>query len=187
MSFSLVAVQKRISQGLKVLQYYTTKNWIFKNDKFLRMRYKMTKGDRETFNFSVEDVSSILVCMSNEMWSVWADCLCFIFRSIGTNTLAITFSGHVTSCWKRNRKHYRRHEFYCVACIIWTDWCRSYSTDWLPGLSIHIGAISSIRTSRRWTQFQWGYNDVLLRPSLTTPSFSFHSILNSFLNATRTK
>lgn len=53
---SLVAVQKRISQGLKVLQYYTTKNWIFKNDKFLRMRYKMNKADREKFNFNVEDV-----------------------------------------------------------------------------------------------------------------------------------
>lgn len=54
--FSLVGIQRRISQGLKVLQYYTTKNWVFKNEKFLHMKDKMSPKDHETFYFSVEEV-----------------------------------------------------------------------------------------------------------------------------------
>lgn len=57
--FSLVAIQKRISQGLKVLQYYTTKNWTFKNEKFLQMKKNMTPKDLEMFYFSVEEVKGI--------------------------------------------------------------------------------------------------------------------------------
>lgn len=53
---SLVGIQRRISQGLKVLQYYTTKNWTFKNEKFLHMKANMSPKDRDTFYFSVEDV-----------------------------------------------------------------------------------------------------------------------------------
>ncbi|XP_031638474.1 putative fatty acyl-CoA reductase CG5065 [Contarinia nasturtii] len=52
----LVGIQRRISQGLKVLQYYTTKNWTFKNEKFLRMKDNMSEKDKEIFYFSVEDV-----------------------------------------------------------------------------------------------------------------------------------
>lgn len=54
--FSLVGIQRRISQGLKVLQYYTTKNWTFKNEKFLQMKEKMSAKDQKTFYFSVEEV-----------------------------------------------------------------------------------------------------------------------------------
>lgn len=54
--FSLVGIQRRISQGLKVLQYYTTKNWTFKNDKFLSMKNKLTAKDKELFYFSIEEV-----------------------------------------------------------------------------------------------------------------------------------
>lgn len=54
--FSLVNIQKRISQGLKVLQYYTTKNWTFKNEKFLRMKENMSEKDQNMFYFSVEEV-----------------------------------------------------------------------------------------------------------------------------------
>lgn len=56
-----MGIQRRISQGLKVLQYYTTKNWIFKNEKFLRMKENMTKKDQELFYFSVEEVSRTLL------------------------------------------------------------------------------------------------------------------------------
>lgn len=54
---SLVGIQKRISQGLEVLQYYTTKNWTFRNEKFLHMKENMSAKDQEMFYFSVEDVS----------------------------------------------------------------------------------------------------------------------------------
>lgn len=52
----LVGIQKRISQGLEVLQYYTTKNWTFRNEKFLRMKENMSAKDQEMFYFSVEDI-----------------------------------------------------------------------------------------------------------------------------------
>ncbi|CAO1407990.1 unnamed protein product [Diamesa serratosioi] len=45
----LVNVQKRISQGLKVLQYYTTRDWIFKNENFRKMYEDMNEFDKETF------------------------------------------------------------------------------------------------------------------------------------------
>lgn len=61
---SLVGIQNRISQGLKVLQYYTTKNWVFKNEKFLHMKEKMTVGDRKKFYFSVEEVAYRLCFLS---------------------------------------------------------------------------------------------------------------------------
>lgn len=54
--YSLVGIQRRISQGLKVLQYYTTKNWTFKNEKFLKMKEHMSADDKIKFNFSVEEV-----------------------------------------------------------------------------------------------------------------------------------
>lgn len=61
MRSSLVGVQRRISQGLKVLQYYTTKNWSFKNEKFLHMMELMSPADRKRFYFSVEEVRYRLI------------------------------------------------------------------------------------------------------------------------------
>lgn len=49
MHFSLVSIQKRVSQGLKVLQYYTTKNWVFKNDNLQRLRDQMSTVDQQKF------------------------------------------------------------------------------------------------------------------------------------------
>lgn len=42
-------VQKRVSQGLKVLQYYTTKDWIFRNENFLKLYEDMNDYDKDTF------------------------------------------------------------------------------------------------------------------------------------------
>lgn len=52
----MVRVQNKISVGLKVLQYYTTKNWIFKNDKLKSLREKLNPEDSKTFNFDMRDV-----------------------------------------------------------------------------------------------------------------------------------
>lgn len=54
----LVRVQKRVSQGLNVLQYYTTRNWQFKNEKFLKLQQLMHKGDKETFILCVQEVNN---------------------------------------------------------------------------------------------------------------------------------
>lgn len=53
---SLVNVQKRISQGLKVLQYYTTKPWVFRNDNLLRMESMLNKEDSQKFPFNIDNV-----------------------------------------------------------------------------------------------------------------------------------
>lgn len=42
-------VQKRVSQGLKVLQYYTTRDWVFKNENFLNLQHEMNEVDKEKF------------------------------------------------------------------------------------------------------------------------------------------
>ncbi|XP_037039618.1 putative fatty acyl-CoA reductase CG5065 [Bradysia coprophila] len=53
----LVQVQKRVSQGLKVLQYYTTRNWVFKNDNMMQLHRRMNQRDRERFNFNVDEIN----------------------------------------------------------------------------------------------------------------------------------
>lgn len=45
----LVNVQKRVSQGLKVLQYYTTREWIFKNENFKKLYEDMSEVDKDKF------------------------------------------------------------------------------------------------------------------------------------------
>lgn len=42
-------VQKRVSQGLKVLQYYTTRDWVFKNDNLLKLHEEMNSVDKAKF------------------------------------------------------------------------------------------------------------------------------------------
>lgn len=46
---SLVNIQKRVSLGLNVLQYYTTRDWIFKNENFLAVHRNLSEVDKEKF------------------------------------------------------------------------------------------------------------------------------------------
>ncbi|KAL4711226.1 hypothetical protein ACJJTC_019067 [Scirpophaga incertulas] len=52
----MIKLQKRINYGLDVLQYYTTKEWHFKNENYLELRKKILNKDNETF---YTDLSSI--------------------------------------------------------------------------------------------------------------------------------
>ena len=54
--FSLVNVQKRVSQGLKVLQYYTTRDWIFKNENFIKLYQEMNEVDKEKFYCDLKQI-----------------------------------------------------------------------------------------------------------------------------------
>lgn len=45
----LIRTQKRISKGLEVLQYYTTKPWEFKNEKMVALSRSLSRSDREKF------------------------------------------------------------------------------------------------------------------------------------------
>lgn len=48
--FSLVRTQNKISNGLKLLQYYTTKEWEFKTEKFQQLQTKLNRKDQEIFD-----------------------------------------------------------------------------------------------------------------------------------------
>ncbi|XP_072948535.1 putative fatty acyl-CoA reductase CG5065 [Epargyreus clarus] len=52
----MVNVQKRISHGLDVLQYYTTKEWHFRNTNFLSLQKRISATENEVF---YTDVSSL--------------------------------------------------------------------------------------------------------------------------------
>lgn len=45
----MVKAQKKIAQGLNMLQYYTTKQWVFKNDQMYAMYNRLSAKDQETF------------------------------------------------------------------------------------------------------------------------------------------
>lgn len=45
----LVKVQNRVTTGLDLLQYYTTKEWTFRNDMMKNLENSLSSSDRETF------------------------------------------------------------------------------------------------------------------------------------------
>lgn len=53
----LVKVQKKISGGLSLLQYYTTKTWEFKNERFCQLNSKLNATDQETFDICQEQIN----------------------------------------------------------------------------------------------------------------------------------
>lgn len=52
----MVKIQRRIQGGLDVLQYYTTKVWVFKNDNLKSLPRTLTEKDRETFYTDIKMV-----------------------------------------------------------------------------------------------------------------------------------
>lgn len=53
----LVNVQKKISSGLSVLQYYTTKTWDFRNERFCQLNSKLSTQDQELFDICQEQIN----------------------------------------------------------------------------------------------------------------------------------
>ncbi|XP_053669822.1 putative fatty acyl-CoA reductase CG5065 [Anopheles nili] len=53
----LVKVQKRISAGLTILQYYTTKEWIFQSDNTKALYRRLSRDDRKRFYFDVSEIN----------------------------------------------------------------------------------------------------------------------------------
>lgn len=52
----MVRVQQKISDGLRVLQYFTMRNWDFTNDQLLKVRDSLNDNDKEEFNMNFENV-----------------------------------------------------------------------------------------------------------------------------------
>lgn len=53
----MVKVQKRVSYGMNVLEYYTTNEWFFENDFYKSLKTRISKQDNEVFytDFSVNE------------------------------------------------------------------------------------------------------------------------------------
>lgn len=58
----MVRVQGRISEGLRLLEFFTTNFWTFKCDKFYALYEEMTPEDKQRFNidFTVLDLTTYL-------------------------------------------------------------------------------------------------------------------------------
>lgn len=52
--YSMIRVQQKISDGLRVLQYFTLRNWDFTNDRLLALRDSLSEVDRKTFSIDFE-------------------------------------------------------------------------------------------------------------------------------------
>uniref|UniRef100_A0A1B6IPD6 Fatty acyl-CoA reductase C-terminal domain-containing protein n=2 Tax=Homalodisca liturata TaxID=320908 RepID=A0A1B6IPD6_9HEMI len=52
----MIRVQTKIATGLEVLQYFTTRQWHFKNDKLLALREELKGADKEMFAMPFEEV-----------------------------------------------------------------------------------------------------------------------------------
>ncbi|XP_014212139.1 putative fatty acyl-CoA reductase CG5065 [Copidosoma floridanum] len=53
----LVKVQARVTYGLNLVNYYTTKQWIFKNERLKELRESLSPSDKETFFMDIREVS----------------------------------------------------------------------------------------------------------------------------------
>jgi len=52
----MVKIQKRISDGLNVLQYFTTREWVFYNDKLIDLFQELSTEDQFLFNILIYDI-----------------------------------------------------------------------------------------------------------------------------------
>ncbi|KAJ1524869.1 hypothetical protein ONE63_009735 [Megalurothrips usitatus] len=51
----MVRIYKRIALGLELLQFFTTRQWKFDNDRFMALWDSMPPGDRRLFNFDIQE------------------------------------------------------------------------------------------------------------------------------------
>lgn len=52
----MIRVQKKVFVGLGVLQFFTTRRWDFKSDKFKEVYEKLSSEEKEIFNMNTEEV-----------------------------------------------------------------------------------------------------------------------------------
>lgn len=62
---SLVNVQKKIYQGQKVLQYFTTREWYFDTDNIVNLQQSMNSTDQEIFPVTMKDFKDRTAYMDN--------------------------------------------------------------------------------------------------------------------------
>lgn len=52
----LVRVQQRVTAGLEILQYYTTKQWEFRNDRIRELQHELNSSDKDEFFMDPADL-----------------------------------------------------------------------------------------------------------------------------------
>lgn len=52
----MIKIQKRISQGLDVLQFFTMRNWIFTSEKFKEINKKISQDEYQMFFIDTESI-----------------------------------------------------------------------------------------------------------------------------------
>lgn len=52
----MVRIQKKISDGLEVLQYFTTREWVFHNTNLLIMWGEMSPQDKKIFSVDFSEI-----------------------------------------------------------------------------------------------------------------------------------
>lgn len=59
---SMVRIQKRISDGMTILQYFTMRDWIFHNTKLMIMQDEMSPEDKKLFpiDFKLLEISEYM-------------------------------------------------------------------------------------------------------------------------------
>lgn len=55
----MVHIQRKIQDGLDVLQYFTTRQWVFHNDKLIALRDSMNPIDRQIYNLDFEKIDIV--------------------------------------------------------------------------------------------------------------------------------
>ncbi|XP_078050394.1 putative fatty acyl-CoA reductase CG5065 [Augochlora pura] len=53
----LVRVQQKVNAGIKIVTYYTTKQWIFRNDRMKELHQQLSPSDKEEFFMDIASVS----------------------------------------------------------------------------------------------------------------------------------
>lgn len=57
--FSMVRVQKRIFDGLDVLQFFTTRQWDFRTERFFGLFKELSPKDQELFNMDTDGIPDL--------------------------------------------------------------------------------------------------------------------------------
>lgn len=53
----MIRVQKKVVNGLKVLNYFTMKQWTFKTDNILQLKNLMNEADKKMFPVTLKNIN----------------------------------------------------------------------------------------------------------------------------------
>ncbi|XP_055382887.1 putative fatty acyl-CoA reductase CG5065 [Condylostylus longicornis] len=104
----LVNIQRKISMGLEMLQYYTMKTWVFKNERLEKLQLKLNSRDQEKFECFLDQV-----CWENFIRSYMLGIRRYILKEPMDN---------IPKCKKIHRALYALHIIAQIAFYILLFW-----------------------------------------------------------------